>query len=489
MCGIAGIVRAAGEARVDEDALLRMARAIRHRGPDGFGLALDDGAGFVATRLAIVDLPCGWQPIEDEADGDLLVYNGEVYNHIELREELRAQGVSFDTSSDTEVVLRLLERDGLDALRLFNGQFAFAWWQARSRKLTLVRDRFGVRPLHFALRDDGTLVFGSEVKALFASGEVEARPDLGGIDDVFTTWGARPPRSPFRGVDQLAPGGFLVWEDGKIVARKRWWEPEYGDATAPDGDLLELMRDSVDLRLRADVPVGAYLSGGLDSSLISALAQQRKDGELRTFSIAFKDPLYDERAQQEAVARALRTQHHVVEAGPGEIAAALPDVIRHTETPLIRTAPVPLFLLARAVRENDLTVVITGEGADELFWGYDLFKEVAIRELHRVVKVGVYFGGITSDMTREVIEEHDLLYEVQTVMTLWQWSELFLKNGFRLASVSPQSLERVWRIETKANEGDFPWYTGADAMRFCFYTKIRQDEEAELHVRRAAGRF
>jgi asparagine synthase (glutamine-hydrolysing) len=383
VCGIAGIVRAAGEARVDEDALLRMARAIRHRGPDGFGLALDDGAGFVSTRLAIVDLPCGWQPLEDEADGDLLVYNGEVYNHIELREELRAQGVSFDTSSDTEVVLRLLERDGLDALRLFNGQFAFAWWQAQSRKLTLVRDRFGVRPLHFALRDDGTLVFGSEVKALFASGDVEARPDLGGIDDVFTTWGARPPRSPFRGVDQLAPGGFLVWEDGKIVARKRWWEPEYGDATAPGGDLLELMRDSVDLRLRADVPVGAYLSGGLDSSLISALAQQRKDGELRTFSIAFKDPRYDERAQQEAVARALRTQHHVVEAGPGEIASALPDVIRHTETPLIRTAPVPLFLLARAVRENDLTVVITGEGADELFWGYDLFKEVAIRELHR----------------------------------------------------------------------------------------------------------
>ena len=383
MCGIAGIVRAAGEARVDEDALLRMARAIRHRGPDGYGLALDEGAGFVSTRLAIVDLPCGWQPLEDDAEGDLLVYNGEVYNHIELRDELRAQGVSFATSSDTEVVLRLLERDGLDALRRFNGQFAFAWWQAQSRRLTLVRDRFGVRPLHFALRDDGTLVFGSEAKALFASGEVKARPDLAGIDDVFTTWGTRPPRSPFQGVDQLAPGGFLVWEGGKIVARRRWWEPEYGDAAAPDGDLLELMRDSVDLRLRADVPVGAYLSGGLDSSLISALAQQRKDGELRTFSIAFKDPRYDERAQQEAVARALRTQHHVVEAGPGEIAAALPDVIRHTETPLIRTAPVPLFLLARAVRANDLTVVITGEGADELFWGYDLFKEVAIRELHR----------------------------------------------------------------------------------------------------------
>ena len=383
MCGIAGIVRAAGDTPVEEDALLRMARAIRHRGPDGFGLALDRGAGFVSTRLAIVDLPCGWQPLEDQPDGDLLVYNGEVYNHIELREELRAQGVSFETASDTEVVLRLLEREGLAALERFNGQFAFAWWQAADRRLTLVRDRFGVRPLHFALRDDGTLVFGSEAKALFASGEVVARPDLAGIDDVFTTWGARPPRSPFRGVDQLAPGGLLVWERGTIVARRRWWEPRYGVGPVPDDDLLELMRSSVDLRLRADVPVGAYLSGGLDSSLISALAQQRKEGELRTFSIAFKDPRYDERSQQEAVARALRTRHHVVEAGPAEIAAALPDVVRHTETPLIRTAPVPLFLLARAVRANDLTVVITGEGADELFWGYDLFKEVAIRELHR----------------------------------------------------------------------------------------------------------
>jgi asparagine synthase (glutamine-hydrolysing) len=381
MCGIAGIVRPAGDAPVEEQGLLRMARSIRHRGPDGFGLALDDGAGFVSTRLAIVDLPCGWQPLEDGA-GDLLVYNGEVYNHIELREELRAAGVEFETASDTEVVFKLIRRDGLAALDRLNGQFAFAWWQPADRRLTLVRDRFGVRPLHFSLLGDGTLVFGSEAKALFASGEVTAEPDLAGIEDVFTTWGARPELSTFKGVAQLPPGGLMVWERGQIVARRRWWKPDYGHADGGGEDLLELLRDSVDLRLRADVPVGAYLSGGLDSSLISALAQVRKEGELRTFSIAFKDPRYDERAQQEAVAAALETQHHVVEAGPGEIANALPDVVRHTETPLIRTAPVPLFLLAREVRANDLTVVITGEGADELFWGYDLFKEVAIRELH-----------------------------------------------------------------------------------------------------------
>jgi asparagine synthase (glutamine-hydrolysing) len=360
-----------------------MARALRHRGPDGFGLALDAGAGLVSTRLAIVDLPCGWQPLSSGADGDLLVYNGEVYNHLELRDELRARGESFATSSDTEVVLRLLELEGLAALDRFNGQFALAWWQPAHRRLTLVRDRFGVRPLHYSLLGDGTLVFGSEAKALFASGEVEARADLAGLDEVFTLWGARPPRTPFLGVDQLEPGGVLVWERGRIVERRKWWVPRYDSNGSASSDLRGLLADSVSLRLRADVPVGAYLSGGLDSSLISALAQIEKGGELRTFSIAFKDPRYDERAHQEAVARALGTHHHVVEAGPAEIARALPDVLRHTETPLVRTAPVPLYLLAQEVRANDLTVVITGEGADELFWGYDLFKEVVVRELNR----------------------------------------------------------------------------------------------------------
>jgi len=382
MCGLAGLVHPDSTRRVGEDSLLRMARALRHRGPDGFGLALDPGAGFVSSRLAIFDLPGGWQPIEATPGGSLLVYNGETYNHPELRAELEARGDEFSTTSDTEVVLRLLERDGLPALERLNGQFAFAWWQPVERRLTLVRDRFGVRPLHYALLDDGGIVFGSEAKALFASGLVAAAPDLAGIDDVFTLWGPRPPRTAFRGVRQLPPGGLLVWQDGEIQADRTWWTPAPWDAAAPDEELGELMRDSVRLRLRADVPVGAYLSGGLDSSLISALAQRRTGGRLRTFSVAFVDPRYDERAYQEEVAAALGTEHHVVEARSGDIAAAFPEVVRHAETPLIRTAPVPLYLLAREVREQGITVVATGEGADELFWGYDLFKEVALRELH-----------------------------------------------------------------------------------------------------------
>ena len=379
MCGIAGIVRPDGARPVEEIALRRMARAVRHRGPDGFGLALGQSAGFVSTRLAIFDIQHGWQPMQSDAGGTLIVYNGEVFNHPELRAELARDGINLETTSDTEVVHRLLERDGLAALDKLNGQFAFAWWEPGPRRLTLVRDRFGIHPLHWTLLDDGTIVFGSEAKALFASGEVSAEPDLGGIDDVFTTWAPRAPRSAFRGVNMLPPGELIVWEGGKIVAQRTWWKPDYTPRTEEAGDLEPIMRSSVELRLRADVPVGTYLSGGLDSSLTTALAKQASDHQLRTFSVAFKDPHYDERAHQHEVAEKLGTDHHVVDVGPEEIAGAFPDVVWHAETPLIRTAPVPLYLLAKATREQGITVVATGEGADELYWGYDLFKEVVAR--------------------------------------------------------------------------------------------------------------
>jgi asparagine synthase (glutamine-hydrolysing) len=382
MCGVAGIVRAQEREIVDEEAILRMVAAIQHRGPDGYGLLLDEGAALASARLAIFDIPGGWQPIEVAQGGRAIVYNGEVYNHVELRAELEAAGERFATTTDTEVVLRLIERDGLDALERFNGQFAFALWDRDARRVTLIRDRFGVRPLHYALLDDGTLVFASEAKALFASGEVAAEPDLDGIDDVFTLWGPRAPRTAFRGVSQLEPGGMLVWERGRVVEQRLWWTPEFGSADG-GADLEELLRDSVRLRLRADVPVGAYLSGGLDSSLITALAQQETDHQLRTFSVAFRDPQYDESRHQLEVAKAIGTEHHVLEIGTGEIAGAFPEVVEHAEAPLIRTAPVPLYLLARDVRANGITVVATGEGADELFWGYDLYKEVALRELYK----------------------------------------------------------------------------------------------------------
>jgi asparagine synthase (glutamine-hydrolysing) len=381
VCGIAGILHADPARPVDEPTLRRMAAAIRHRGPDGYGIASGGGTGLVSTRLAIFDIPSGWQPMQGAHRDTVMVYNGEVFNHYELRQELESQGERFRTTSDTEILLRLLDRDGPPALHACNGQWAIAHLDRPTRTLTLMRDRFGVRPLHYALLPDGGIVFSSEVKGILASGLVEARPDLEGIDEVFTLWAPRPPRSAFAGIRLLPPGHMLVWRAGEIVEERAWWRPQYAvDAPPPAPEALgELLRDSVRLRLRADVPVGSYLSGGLDSSLTTALAVEQTDHQLRTFSLAFRDPLFDESAFQRQVAEELGTQHHVIEIGPQEITDAFQDVMRHIETPVIRSAGVPLYLLARSTREQGITVVATGEGADELYWGYDLFKEAKVR--------------------------------------------------------------------------------------------------------------
>jgi asparagine synthase (glutamine-hydrolysing) len=381
VCGIAGILHADATRPIDEPTLRRMARAIRHRGPDGYGIASGGGAGLVSTRLAIFDIPSGWQPMQGAHRDTVMVYNGEVFNHYELRQELESQGERFRTTSDTEIMLRLLDRDGPEALHRCNGQWGIAHLDRPTRTLTLMRDRFGVRPLHYASLPDGGIVFSSEVKGILASGLIDATPDLEGIDEVFTFWAARPPRCAFKGIRLLPPGHLLVWRDGEIVEERAWWEPHYAiDAPAPPAEELgELLRDSVRLRLRADVPVGCYLSGGLDSSLTTALAVEQTDHQLRTFSLAFRDPLFDESSFQRQVAEQLGTQHHVIEIGPEEITDAFRDVMRHLETPVIRSAGVPLYLLARSTRQQGITVVATGEGADELYWGYDLFKEAKVR--------------------------------------------------------------------------------------------------------------
>jgi asparagine synthase (glutamine-hydrolysing) len=383
MCGVGGVVRPLEGATVDELTLRRMAAALRHRGPDGFGFALGDRVGFVSARLAIVDRAGGWQPMVSQPGGSLLVYNGEVYNAPQLRERLVDAGVSCRGRSDTEVVLQLLANFGTRALDWLNGQFAIAWWEPWRRRLTLVRDRFGVRPLYYTFRDDGTLVFGSEAKALFASGEVSPAPDLLGVDEVFTLWGVRAPRTVFRDVRQVRPGGMVVWQDGRLGDDELWWTPEMDPPSRDGGDdpaeLRSLLDDSVRLRLRADVPVGTYLSGGLDSSVVTALAARAVSEDLHTFSVAFNDPAFDERDHQQRVASVLGTRHHVVDVADADITAAFRDVIRHVEAPIVRTGCVPMYLMAREARACGITVVATGEGADELFWGYDLFKEAVAR--------------------------------------------------------------------------------------------------------------
>jgi asparagine synthase (glutamine-hydrolysing) len=385
MCGIVGICDLGGNRPVAEASIRQMLGMIRHRGPDQFGIYLDGSVGLGNARLSIIDLSSGQQPISNE-DGTLwIVFNGEIFNHPELREELERLGHRYSTNCDTETVLHAYEEWGPDSLSHFNGQFAIAIWDTRNRALFLARDRLGVRPIFYTVHD-GILVFGSEIKAILAAPGVTAAVDPVALDQIFTFWSPLSPRSFFRGIQEVPAGHWMRVQDGQIRVQP-YWEltfPEAGEAPVRSKEsykeeFRELLIDATRIRLRADVPVGAYLSGGLDSSTITAIIRNFTSNPLETFSISFTDPVFDESSYQSRMAAALGTDHHVVYATHADIGRAFPDVVWHTETPIMRTSPAPMFLLSGLVREKNFKVVLTGEGADEFLAGYDIFKEAKIR--------------------------------------------------------------------------------------------------------------
>jgi asparagine synthase (glutamine-hydrolysing) len=366
--------------------LRRMTDAIAYRGPDDCGIHVGDGAGLGHRRLAIIDIADGQQPMRSP-DGNLCIsFNGEIFNHVELREALAAKGHVFRTSSDTEVILHLYQEMGPDCVKQLNGDFAFALWDAPRKLMMLARDRMGVRPL-FHTWHDGTLYFASEVKALLSVPGIEAEIDPIALDQIFTLWAPIAPRSVFKDISELPPAHFMLVEGGTATVRP-YWKLEFPDRAETDrsrsaediaGELRDLLEDATRIRLRADVPVGSYLSGGLDSSLISALAAPLVPGGLHTFSVTFDGAEYDEAPFQRLVAERLQTRHSAVACSTDDIAGSFPQVIRHIERPVLRTAPAPLFLLSRHVREQGFKVVLTGEGADEIFAGYDIFREARLR--------------------------------------------------------------------------------------------------------------
>ncbi len=384
MCGIVGIVNPAGGGPVEAGVLRCMLGTIRHRGPDEFGIYRDDHAGLGSARLSIIDLSGGSQPIGNE-DGRLwIVFNGEIFNYPELRSELEARGHRFSTHTDTEVILHLYEDFGPECLGRLNGQFAIAIWDKDKRELFLARDRLGIRPLFYAVRN-GRLVFGSEIKSLLATPWVHAEIDSASLRQVFTYWSTLTPRTAFREIYEIPPAHYALARAGALTI-VRYWELDF--MPEPDGgraeeeyreELESLLIDACRLRLRADVPVGAYLSGGLDSSLTTAMVRRHAGNRLDTFSIAFENSEFDESTFQLRMAGYLGTDHRVVRCTHADIAQVFPEVVRHAETPILRTAPAPLFLLSKLVRDHGLKVVLTGEGADEILGGYDIFKEMKIR--------------------------------------------------------------------------------------------------------------
>lgn len=384
MCGIAGILKLRGGC-VDRSVLAEMIAKLRHRGPDEQGIHLANEAGLAHTRLAIIDVAGGQQPMCIE-DGRLwITFNGEIFNYVELREELIKKGHTFSTRSDTEVILHLFQEEGEDCVKRLNGQWSFAIWDAACRKLFLSRDRIGVRPLFYTQTSDSFL-FASEIKALAACPDVILDLDLEALDQVFSLWVTIPPKTAFRNVRQLPPGHSMTVEDGNIRVSRYWhlesapeeWVPGESENTLTE-QLLSLMLDATRIRLRSDVPVGAYLSGGLDSTFITALAKQLVGDNLRTFSVAFSDGEFDESPFQNEASTYLKTEHSRVLCESNDIAAVFPGVVWQCEQPILRTAPAPLYLLAKLVREAGFKVVLTGEGADEMLGGYDIFKETKIR--------------------------------------------------------------------------------------------------------------
>ncbi|MBI4320271.1 MAG: asparagine synthase (glutamine-hydrolyzing) [Chloroflexi bacterium] len=383
MCGIAGSVNLGSGEQADVMLLRRMLGMLHHRGPDSTGCYVDRRAQLGSARLSIIDHAGGQQPIHNEDESLWLVFNGEIYNYIELREELVARGHHFYTDSDTEVIVHLYEERGPSCLHALNGQFAIALWDRRRQELFLARDRLGVRPL-FYTEIGGALRYASEIKALFVDPRVSREIDPVAIDQVFTFWSTLPGRTMFHNVHQVPPGHYLSVKDG-CFALKRYWRLQFscGEAGLSEddyaGQLRELLVDATRLRLRADVPVGAYLSGGLDSSITAAIVKNYTSNRLRTFSITFADARYDEAGFQHAVARHLGTEHQHFECTGADIARCFPEVVWHAEMPLLRTAPAPFYLLSEMVHDAGLKVVLTGEGADELLGGYDIFKETMIR--------------------------------------------------------------------------------------------------------------
>jgi asparagine synthase (glutamine-hydrolysing) len=390
MCGIAGAIDLAGQRGFAAAQLLAMTGAIAHRGPDDEHIHLEPGLALGARRLSIVDLSGGRQPLCNEDGTVWVTQNGEIFEYPELQQELLSRGHTLSTRCDTELWVHLYEdlREGMFAKT--RGQFAVALWDRKTRTLILGRDRVGICPLHYA-EVDGWLLWGSEIKALFSSGMIQPRPDRKGIDLFFNTFCAGTSRTFFEGIKMIPPGHYLLVRDGRVVM-KQYWDldfPDDGaerrlDDPAPLVDELEhLMRQAVERRLRGDVPVVSYISGGLDSTVVLGLSSRQRGYAVPSFTIGLDRAGPDERSNATESAQALGSRLTTVTLNRADIVSAYPELIRAAEGPVMDSASACLMRLAAAVRQQGYKVALTGEGADEALAGYAWFKTQKIRDALR----------------------------------------------------------------------------------------------------------
>jgi asparagine synthase (glutamine-hydrolysing) len=382
MCGIAGIIDYnSKENRIS--ILKEMLVAINYRGPDESGIYHSHFATIGNVRLSIIDLSSGQQPLSDQTGRYWIVFNGEIFNYLELRQDLEARGCQFRTHSDTEVLVQLYATYGPKCLNMLNGQFAVAIWDTHNEELFIARDRVGIRPLFYNL-SDGVLSFASEIKSIFEQTRITPELSPESLSQIYTFWTAITPNTAFKNIFELSPGHYMLY-NRKGLKIERFWELTFNSSnfSLSLDEAMEhfhdLFTNSVRIRLRADVEVAAYLSGGLDSSATVSYIKAIEPGILNTFSIGFDEKDFDESIYQNEAVKYFNTTHKSFTCTSKEIAQYFPKVVWHSETPITRTAPTPMLLLSKLVRENNIKVVITGEGSDEILAGYNIFKEAKIR--------------------------------------------------------------------------------------------------------------
>lgn len=405
MCGINGIALSSRSRGSIEVAVIeRMRDVIRHRGPDDEGIFIDGRVGLGHRRLAIVDVAAGHQPMTNE-DGSLhITYNGEIYNHADFRPALETSGHTYRTHCDTETILHLYEEYGESCVSYLRGMFAFAIWDQRRRELFIARDRLGVKPLYYTHTDDGSLYFGSEIKTLLEAGAVKPEINFQALPDYLANHATSGEETLFRGVKRLLPGHTLLWRDGEIQLKK-YWDVSFAK-TSDDGrseqdyiaEWSEMFRTSVRLRLMADVPLGMFLSGGIDSSAIAAVMSRMVDEPIKTFSVAFAEREANELEYARIVARAFKTDHHEIVVSPEDFFNALPRLVWHEDEPLAHPSSVALYFVSHLASQQ-VKVVLTGEGSDELLAGYGRYRNTIFN-----LALGARYENLTTASIRKTIK-------------------------------------------------------------------------------------
>ncbi len=473
MCGINGIAYS-GKSRkkIDERVIVQMRDVQFHRGPDDGGIYTDETVGLGHRRLSIVDVSHGAQPMFNEDNSCVIIYNGEIYNHADYRDELEAKGHVYKTHCDTETILHLYEELGEKCVEKLRGMFAFAIWNINRKELFIARDRLGVKPLYYVQDAEGSLFFGSEIKTLLEVSAVKAEMNYRALPDQMANHGTSFDETLFVGVKRLLPGHTLSWSDGKLKIREFWdvsFEPKHEEKKDAEyiGEWLEMFRHSVKMRLMADVPLGMFLSGGIDSSAICALMSKMVDEPIKTFSVGFAEREANEFGYARIVAEAFKTEHHEITITPGQFFAELPKLIWHEDEPLGFIASVPLYFVSKLAQQH-VKVVLTGEGSDEILAGYgryakalqmldygEKYESLTPSFIRSAVKSGVSaFGGkLTRTFLTRDNDIENLFLDNFAVFGKKLQSQLFsAETKARICEENPYILQNKWLEKTDARE-------------------------------------